>query len=174
MPDISVREITKAFSSVLAVDHVSIDFHAGEIHAILGENGAGKSLSCISSLACIVQIPATFSSTVNRIASHRLALPLLLGSLGPPALHADSVVYDCRKHSSRTSRLQQRSNRSPSPCSASKDLATQFGINIESPDTPVAALSVGSQQRVEILKTLAASARVLIFDEPTAVLHQRK
>ena len=81
MPAYSVREITKAFSSVLAVDHVSIDFHAGEIHAILGENGAGKSTLMHLLSGLYRPDPATFSSTVNRIASHPLALPLLPGSL---------------------------------------------------------------------------------------------
>ena len=171
MPDIAVREITKTFPGVLAVDHVSIDFHAGEIHALLGENGAGKStlMHLVSGLyrpdsgtILVNGQPHAFSSPRAALASgiamvhqHFMLIPsftiaenILLALPGPSQSRID-----------RKALAQQV-----------RELAARFGINLESPDTPVAALSVGSQQRVEILKALAASVRVLILDEPTAVL----
>jgi general nucleoside transport system ATP-binding protein len=171
MPDISVREITKAFSSVLAVDHVSIDFHAGEIHAILGENGAGKStlMHLLSGLyrpdsgtILLNGQPHIFSSPRAALAAG-IAMVHQHFMLIPSFTIAENILLALP--GSSKSRIDR-----PALAQQVRNLATQFGINIESPDTPVAALSVGSQQRVEILKTLAASARVLILDEPTAVL----
>ena len=171
MPDISVREMTKTFPGVLAVDHVSLDFHAGEIHAILGENGAGKStlMHLLSGLyrpdAGTILVngqPQSFSSPRKALAAgiamvhqHFMLVPsftitenILLALPGSARTRIDRKVF-----------AQQVTT-----------LATKYGITLESPDTRVSTLSVGSQQRVEILKALAASARVLILDEPTAVL----
>ena len=110
MPDISVREITKSFPGTLAVDHVSIDFHAGEIHAILGENGAGK--STLMHLVSGLYRPDSGTILVNGqphlFPSPRAALAAEIAMVHQH-FHADSFVYYCGKHLARTSRLQPES-----------------------------------------------------------------
>src|SRR5581483_6353363 len=171
MPDISVREMTKTFPGVLAVDHVSLDFHAGEIHAILGENGAGKYklMHLLSGLyrpdAGTILVnghPQSFSSPRKALAAG-IAMVHQHFMLIPSFTIAENILL-ALPGSART-RIDRKAFSQQVIV-----LATQHGINIESPDTRVSTLSVGSQQRVEILKALAASARVLILDEPTAVL----
>ena len=171
MPDIAVREITKTFPGVLAVDHVSIDFHVGEIHALLGENGAGKStlMHLVSGLyrpdsgtILVDDQPHAFSSPRTALAVG-IAMVHQHFMLIPSFTIAENILL------ALPGRSQSRIDRKVLAQQV-RELAARFHINLESPDTPVAALSVGSQQRVEILKALAASARVLILDEPTAVL----
>ena len=171
MPDISVREITKSFPDTLAVDHVSIDFHAGEIHAILGENGAGKStlmhlLSGLyrpdSGVILVNDQPYFFSSPRAALAAG-IAMVHQHFMLIPSFTIAENILLALpgrsRSQIDRKALTQQV-----------RDLAARFGMSIENPEAVVSTLPVGSQQRVEILKTLAVSARVLILDEPTAVL----
>jgi general nucleoside transport system ATP-binding protein len=171
MPDVSLRELSKTFSTVRAVDRVSVDFYAGEIHALLGENGAGKStlMHLLSGLyrpdAGEIRIagqPRTFASPR---AAHAAGIAMVHQHfmLVPTLTVAENILFalpgsgcDMVRHNVLAQRVRA--------------LATQYGIAIEDPNALVATLPVGSQQRVEILKALAAAARVLILDEPTAVL----
>ncbi len=171
MQEVSLRELTKTFSGVRAVDRVSIDFHAGEIHALLGENGAGK--STLMNLLCGLYRPDsgaiylhnhlhTFSSARSALAAgivmvhqHFMLVPTLTVAENILlALPGKAYAKVKRKDLAR-----QVSN-----------LAARYGIAIENPNALVSTLSVGAQQRVEILKALATNARVVILDEPTAVL----
>lgn len=171
MPDVSVREISKAFATVRAVDRVTIDFHAGEIHAVLGENGAGKStlMHLLAGLyrpdsgeILIAGQPRTIASPraaheagIAMVHQHFMLVPTL--SIAENILFAlPGSRYDVVHRATLTQRIRQ--------------LGIRYGMTIEDPSALVASLSVGAQQRVEILKTLAADARVLILDEPTAVL----
>lgn len=171
MPDISLREITKAFSRVLAVDRVSVDFSAGEIHAVLGENGAGKStlMHLLSGLyqpdagEILLNGERKIFSSPRAASAAGIAMVHQHFMLIPPLTVAENiflVLPGSSRERVRRSDLVKRV----------QALATQYGIPIDSPDAPVMTLSVGTQQRVELLKALAASAQVLILDEPTAVL----
>jgi simple sugar transport system ATP-binding protein len=171
MPDVFLRELSKTFATVRAVDRVSVDFHAGEIHALLGENGAGKStlMHLLSGLyrpdAGEIRIdgqPRVFASPRAARAAG-IAMVHQHFMLVPTLTVAENILFalpgsgrDVVRRAVLTQRIEE--------------LATQYGIAIEDPNALVATLPVGSQQRVEILKALAADARVLILDEPTAVL----
>ena len=171
MPEVSVREISKAFPGVRAVDRVSVDFHGGEIHALLGENGAGKStlMQLLSGLYrpdageirldgrphVILSPRAALAAGIAMVHQHFMLVPTLTVAenilLALPGRSLDVVHRDV---------LAQRV----------RELAAQYDIAVADPGASVATLSVGAQQRVEILKALAGEARVLILDEPTAVL----
>jgi simple sugar transport system ATP-binding protein len=171
MSDVSLRGITKTFPGVRAVDHVSVDFHAGEIHAILGENGAGKStlMHILSGLYApdsgeilIDDHPHTFSSPraalavgVSMVHQHFMLIPSLTVAENI-LLALPGHTFDRLQPQHLTEYIQQ--------------LSSRYGIGLEDPTVLVATLSVGAQQRVEILKALTAEARILILDEPTAVL----
>ena len=171
MPDVFLRELSKTFATVRAVDRVSVDFHAGEIHALLGENGAGKStlMHLLSGLyrpdAGAIRIdgqPRVFASPRAARAAG-IAMVHQHFMLVPTLTVAENILFalpgsgrDVVRRAVLTQRIEE--------------LATQYGIAIEDPNALVATLPVGAQQRVEILKALAADARVLILDEPTAVL----
>ncbi len=171
MPEVSVREISKAFPGVRAVDRVSVDFHGGEIHALLGENGAGKStlMQLLSGLYrpdageirldgrphVFLSPRAALAAGIAMVHQHFMLVPTLTVAenilLALPGRSLDVVRRDV---------LAQRV----------RELAAQYDIAVADPGASVATLSVGAQQRVEILKALAGEARVLILDEPTAVL----
>lgn len=171
MLDIALRDLSKSFPGVLAVDRVSIDFRPGEIHALLGENGAGKStlMHLVSGLyrpdsGTIVIDGQTHSFSSARDAlSAGIAMVHQHFMLIPSFTIAENILL--AQPGRRLSRIDR-----PALAQHVIELAAHYGIALENPDTPVSALSVGSQQRVEILKALAVQARVLILDEPTAVL----
>ncbi|HSM71531.1 MAG TPA: ABC transporter ATP-binding protein [Anaerolineales bacterium] len=166
---VEMQDIVIRFPGVLANDHVSLTLKRGEIHALLGENGAGKS-TLMSALAGLYK-PASgiirvngervdFGSPKDAIArgigmihQHFMLVPtqtvtenILLG-LDEPRFFMNLPKYDQKIRA----------------------LQDQFGLRVD-PTAKIWQLSVGEQQRVEILKVLYRGAEILIMDEPTAVL----
>ncbi len=167
-PLIRLEGVTKRFGPLLANDAVSLSFYEGEVLALLGENGAGKStLSKI--LFGMVKIdegqmfvsgqPVRFRSPADAIA-HGVGFVSQHFSLVPTFTVAENVVLG-REGSAVLTRgkLERRVG----------NLSERFGLGLE-PGQLVGELSVGEQQRVEILKALCGRCRLLILDEPTAVL----
>ncbi|MCP4358191.1 MAG: ABC transporter ATP-binding protein [Chloroflexi bacterium] len=166
---VEMENVTVRFPGVLANDQVNLTLKSGEIHALLGENGAGKS-TLMNVLAGLykptegsVKIhgePVSFNSPKESIAvgigmvhQHFMLVPtqsvtenILLG-LNKPRFHLNLKQYD----------------------EEILALEEQFGLQVD-PTAKIWQLSVGEQQRVEILKTLYRGADILIMDEPTAVL----
>ena len=166
---VEMKGIVKRFPGVLANDHVDFDLRAGEIHALLGENGAGKStlMNVLAGLykqdAGIIKIKGKtleFSSPwdainagIGMVHQHFMLVPsqtvtenILLG-LDEPRFFMRLNEYDKKI----------------------ADLGDRFGLKVD-PRAKIWQLSVGEQQRVELLKMLYRGANVLVMDEPTAVL----
>ncbi len=166
---VEMHDIVIRFPGVLANDHVNFTLKRGEIHALLGENGAGKStlMNVLSGLykpnSGVIKVngqPVSFNSPRDAIAKgigmvhqHFMLVPtqtvtenILLG-LKEPRFFMNLPRYERKV----------------------QELQEQFGLHVD-PKAKIWQISVGEQQRVEILKTLYRGANVLIFDEPTAVL----
>ncbi|MFN8224574.1 MAG: ABC transporter ATP-binding protein [Gaiellales bacterium] len=167
-----MRGITKRFPGVVANDAVDFEAAIGEVHALLGENGAGKStLSNIltglyradeGELRLYGQ-PAAFSSPRDALAAG-IGMVHQHFRLVEPFTVAENVVLGDHRDLGRRlvinrAELERRVS----------ELGARYGLGVE-PDAKIWQLSVGEQQRVEILKALYRDARVLILDEPTAVL----
>jgi ABC-type uncharacterized transport system ATPase subunit len=170
-PALEMRGISKRFPGVVANDGIDLTIRPGEIHALLGENGAGKStlmnilyglLSPDEGEILLDGKPAHISSPSDAIArgigmvhQHFMLVPVFSVAenivLGNETM-ANPVFLDVHRSEGRI-----------------RDLATQLGFAID-PDAKAGDLSVGIQQRIEILKALYRGAKVLILDEPTAVL----
>jgi simple sugar transport system ATP-binding protein len=161
--------ITKAFPGLVANDAIDLDLRAGEIHALLGENGAGKS-TLMNVLTGIYQPDAgriLMNGAPVRFASPKDAIAAGIGmvhqhfKLIRAFTVAENIHLGWRDTPFRTSAalLEGRT----------RALAERFGLAVR-PEARVEDLSAGEQQRVEILRVLARGARVLILDEPTAVL----
>jgi ABC-type uncharacterized transport system ATPase subunit len=170
-PSLQMRGITKRYPGVVANDHIDLDVKSGEIHALLGENGAGKStlMNILYGLARPdegeillggepVQIadPAdAIARGIGMVHQHFMLIPVLTVAenilLGTETM-ANPIFIDRREARRRINELGRR-----------------FGFEID-PDAKVETLSVGWQQRVEILKALYRQAKILVLDEPTAVL----
>jgi ABC-type uncharacterized transport system ATPase subunit len=168
---LEMHGITKRYPGVLANDHIDLDVRRGEIHALLGENGAGKTtlMNVLYGLARpdsgqilldgkAVQIasPAdAIARGISMVHQHFMLIPVLTVAenviLGSETM-ANPVFVDRREASRRIG-----------------ELARRFGFDLD-PDVRVSTLSVGLQQRVEILKALYREAQILVLDEPTAVL----
>lgn len=175
-PVLELRAVTKKFGPVVANDRVDFDLYAGEVHALLGENGAGKSTlmsvlyglySQTSGEILVDGQPVRISSPADAIAlgigmvhQHFMFIPVMtvtenivLGSepvRGGP--RASLGVLDRRTARRRVQELSDR-----------------YGLAVD-PDARIEDVSVGMQQRVEILRALYRNARILVLDEPTAVL----
>ena len=170
-PALEMRGITKRYPGVVANDAIDLDVKPGEIHALLGENGAGKTtlMNILYGLATpnegqilLDGAPVTITGPsdaiargINMVHQHFMLVPVFTVAenilLGDETM-ANPIFLD-RKEASRRIR----------------ELGTRFGFEID-PDAKVGSLSVGWQQRVEILKALYRDARILVLDEPTAVL----
>ena len=170
-PALEMRGITKRYPGVVANDAIDLEVRPGEIHALLGENGAGKTtlMNVLYGLARpdegqilldgeVVHIsgPAdAIARGINMVHQHFMLVPVLsVGDnivLGQEAMRGP-VFIDRETSRRRIAELAQR-----------------FGFEID-PDAKVGQLAVGAQQRVEILKALYRDARILVLDEPTAVL----
>ena len=170
-PALEMRGVTKRYPGVLANDKITIDVRPGEIHALLGENGAGKS-TLMNILYGLVTPdegeillngqPAEIHSPhdaidkgISMVHQHFMLVPVLTVAenilLGEEPM-AGPVFLDRKAAHTRI-----------------RELGRFFGSEID-PDVKVGSLSVGWQQRVEILKALYRNANILVLDEPTAVL----
>ena len=189
---LELRNVTKTFGDFVAVDNVDFDLKAGEIHAILGENGAGK--STLMNLIYGLYQPSTGRIYVTdregwrrrlRAKSPRDAIDNGIGmvhqhfmlienltvaeniALSLGKLESDEGVDEAGGRFKRWFRRFRFEKEKA--IGITETLSEQFGLTVD-PTALVRTLSVGLKQRVEILKALAVDARILILDEPTAVL----
>src|SRR3982751_2548173 len=170
-PLLELRGITKRFPGVLANDNVNFDLLSSEVHALLGENGAGK--STLMHILCGLYAPeegqisrrgepievgstkASIEHGIGMVHQHFMLIPVMTVAenivLATEPRHA-AVLLDFDAARKRVRELSER-----------------YGLIVD-PDARVDRITVGQQQRVEILKALYRGAEILILDEPTAVL----
>jgi general nucleoside transport system ATP-binding protein len=168
---LELQGITKRYPGIVADDHVDFDLRRGEVHALLGENGAGKStlMNILYGLTkpdegeiLVGGKHVSFSSAKDAIESgigmvhqHFMLIPVMTVAenivLGVEPVR-DGVLLDERGAEERV-----------------RELSQQFSLAVD-PTALVSSITVGQQQRVEILKALYRGAEILILDEPTAVL----
>src|SRR6266487_1100760 len=166
-----MRGISKSWPGVVANDHVNLDVRKGEIHALVGENGAGKT-TLMNILYGLIH-PDNGEIFINGQPAHisgpRDAIRLGIGMvhqhfmLIPPLTVAENIVLGREPGGLRSAYDVNRAR------ADIRDLSKRYGLAID-PDVRIEKLSVGLQQRVEILKVLYRGADILIMDEPTGVL----
>jgi general nucleoside transport system ATP-binding protein len=170
-PSLELRGITKKFGSVVANDRVDFDVYAGEVHALLGENGAGKStlVSVLYGLYTPTEGEIVVDGESVQIDSPATAIQLGIGMvhqhfmLVPVMTVAENLVLG-QEPTQAGGLIDFKAARA-----RVKQLSDQYGLAVE-PDARIEDVTVGTQQRVEILRALYRGARILILDEPTAVL----
>ena len=171
-PAVAMRGIVKRFPGVLANDRVDFEAAAGEVHALLGENGAGK--STLSNILTGLYRPDAGEILLD--GEHvQFQAPRDALEVGIFMVHqhfrlvetfsvAENVVLGDHRGEGRTFRLRHRAIER-----RVAELSQRYGLAVD-PRARIWQLSLGEQQRVEILKALYREARILILDEPTAVL----
>lgn len=169
LPAVEMRNIVKRFPGVVANDHVHFSARWGEVHALLGENGAGKStlMSILSGLYHPDEGEIFIDGRHVVFHSPRDAIRAGVGMvhqhfmLVPSHTVAENVILGLREVGLTLNprRIEEEVRR----------IGEQYGLPVD-PQARVWQLSVGEQQRVEIIKMLYRGARILILDEPTAVL----
>ncbi len=164
-PRLSLRDISKRYAAVIAADSVSFDVMPGEIVALLGENGAGK--TTLMKIACGVTRPDQGSIAIDG-AAVALDGPRQARDLGVAMVFQQFALFDS------LSVLENVAlGLPPAPIrdieSRLLEFAARYGLEID-PLQHAHDLSVGERQRIEILRALMSTPRVLILDEPTSVL----
>jgi simple sugar transport system ATP-binding protein len=170
-PLLSLRGISRAFGPVVALADVDLDVFPGEVHALLGENGAGKS-TLMKVIYGLVQPDAGALHLDGAV--RRFASPLDARRAGVGMVHQEFALVDALSVAENLALILSppdslRWHREQVVAAAIR-VATEVGLELGDLDAPVGDLPVGLRQRVEIVKALANRARVLILDEPTAVL----
>ena len=170
-PVLELRGITKRFPGIVANDNVDFDLRKGEVHALLGENGAGKStlMNVLYGLyrpdegeilingepAELGSPKASIENGVGMVHQHFMLIPVMTVAenivLATEPVH-NGVLLDYVAAEKRVS-----------------EISTRFGLTVD-PRALIQDITVGQQQRVEILKALYRGADILVLDEPTAVL----
>ena len=167
---ISMKDIVKKFGDFTANDHINLTVHKGEVHAILGENGAGK--STLMNVLCGLYKPTSGQIFMNgkevTFSSPKDAIDMGIGMvhqhfmLIQPFTVTDNIILGVEPVKGLT--VDKKTAREKV-----LELSERYNMKIN-PDAKVEDISVGMQQRVEILKVLYRGADVLILDEPTASL----
>jgi simple sugar transport system ATP-binding protein len=168
---LELRGITKRFPGIVADDHVDFDLRRGEVHALLGENGAGKStlMNMLYGLykpdegeILLGGKPVTFGSAKDAIASgigmvhqHFMLIPVMTVAENIVLAMEPTTAGVLLDYDEAVERVRK--------------ISSDFGFAVD-PESRVENISVGQEQRVEILKALYRGADILILDEPTAVL----
>ncbi|MCY7134323.1 ABC transporter ATP-binding protein [Streptococcus gordonii] len=167
---IEMREITKIFGQFIANDKINLHLRRGEIHALLGENGAGKS-TLMNMLAGLLE-PTSGEIAVNGQVV-KLDSPSKAASLGIGMVHQHFMLVEAFTVAENIILGSEITKNGVLDIKKAiqeiKELSEKYGLAVD-PSAKVEDISVGAQQRVEILKTLYRGADILIFDEPTAVL----
>ena len=167
---IEMRDITKVFGEFVANDNINLHLRKGEIHALLGENGAGKS-TLMNMLAGLLE-PTSGEIVVNG-KSEKLDSPSKAASLGIGMVHQHFMLVEAFTVAENIILGSEVTNKGVLDLKKANadilELSERYGLAVD-PTAKVEDISVGAQQRVEILKTLYRGADILIFDEPTAVL----
>src|SRR3989440_4710994 len=166
-----MRGITKRFPGVVADDRVDFDLRPGEVHALLGENGAGKStlmnilyglykpdegeIALRGSRVSFASAKDAIDSGIGMVHQHFMLIPVMSV--------AENIVLEVEPTTAGVLLDYDEA------VERVRDISARFGLAVD-PDAKVANISVGQEQRVEILKALYRGAEILILDEPTAVL----
>src|SRR5688572_19124976 len=169
-PALALRGITKRFGSLVANDAIDFELKRGEIHALLGENGAGKStlMNVLYGLQQPDEGEIRLDGEPVRIDSAGRAIGLGIGMvhqhfmLVPVMTVAENLVLGTEPRRGPLLDFKEAAART-------RELSERFGLAVD-PEATVEDLGVGAQQRVEILRALFRGAKVLVLDEPTAVL----
>jgi ABC-type uncharacterized transport system ATPase subunit len=166
-PLLSLRGVSKRFGSLQALSEVSIDIAPAEIHCLLGENGAGKSTLC--NLVFGVHQPDAGEMQLDGAAhrpsgpaqalAHGIAMVHQHFSLVPDMTVVDNLMLGQTRGVLRRKAYAQRVD----------ELSGEYGLALD-PSARIQDLSVGERQRVEIVKCLMRQPRLVVLDEPTAVL----
>ena len=170
VPALELRGVTKRFGALVANDRVDLDLRAGEVHALLGENGAGKStlMNVLYGLHQPDEGEIRLRGEPIRIESPRHAIGLGIGMvhqhfmLIPVMTVAENIVLAAEPR--KGAMLDHAAAREKV-----REISDRYGLRVD-PDATVEDITVGAQQRVEILRALYRGADVLVLDEPTAVL----
>ncbi len=166
-PIVEMRDIRKEFPGVLANDNVSITLCKGEVLALLGENGAGKS-TLMSILFGLYQPDS--GKILVRGREEKISGPNAAGVLGIGMVHQHfKLVHNFTVTENIILGMEAPLLNIREASRRILEFSKQYGLDIN-PNATIEQVSVGMQQRVEILKMLYRNAEVLIFDEPTAVL----
>ncbi|WP_249869727.1 ABC transporter ATP-binding protein [Oceanobacillus saliphilus] len=168
---IEMLNIRKEFPGIVANDNITIQLKQGEIHALLGENGAGKStlMNVLFGLYQPEQGEIRVKGKKVNITNPNIANELGIGMvhqhfmLVEPFTVTQNIILGSEP-TKKTGVINVEKARNEI-----KEISDRYGLKVD-PDAKISDISVGMQQRVEILKTLYRGAEVLIFDEPTAVL----
>ncbi|WP_307590350.1 ABC transporter ATP-binding protein [Paenibacillus wynnii] len=169
-PVVELKQITKRFPGIIANDSISLTLEKGEIHALLGENGAGK--STLMNIVFGLYQPDEGSIEIDGkpviIDNPNKAIELGIGmvhqhfKLVEPFTVTENIVLGMEPKKGLKIDYKSASEQV-------RKLSEQYGLQVD-PNAKIHDISVGMQQRVEIMKTLYRGADILIFDEPTAVL----
>jgi len=167
---LQMKGITKKFPGVIANDNVSFDVRSGEIHALLGENGAGKStlMNILYGLYSPDEGEIQFNGEQIQISSPKVAVDSGIGMVHQHFMLIENMTalenVMLGLPQDKPPLLDVQNTRAKF-----NELVEKYGLEVN-PDLPVWQLSVGKQQWVEILKLLFRDVKLLILDEPTAVL----
>ncbi|MED1648317.1 ABC transporter ATP-binding protein [Bacillus pacificus] len=167
---IEMNNITKVFPGIVANDDITLQVKQGEIHALLGENGAGKStlMNVLFGLYQPEQGEIKIKGKPVKITNPNIANDLGIGMVHQHFM----LVHNFTVTENIILGNEPKKNGKIAVEEAAKEikqLSEQYGLAVD-PHAKIEDISVGMQQRVEILKTLYRGAEILIFDEPTAVL----
>jgi len=167
---LELREITKRFGEVLANDRVNLAVEPGTIHAVVGENGAGKSTAMRIAYGFY---GADSGEVVIDGVARRLASPEDAIRLGVGMVHQHFMLVDTMTVAENVVLGAEPGSRFAVDLAGAeeriRELSRELDLTVD-PRARIETLSVGEQQRVELLKALYRQARLLILDEPTAVL----